>query len=172
MIQLVINTNMLREIDERRIIHSYARLFYESDDDITVDSVIKDNLINLLDWDKNGDKGLGIYCGKFEKIKRRDWKFLIDFIKSNGEEIRTIYGHYKNPKLKESLKEIKSIIEKKEEHNIARFTSENYKVSGRGKKAKPCTYEGRQYKSQQECLYKEGLTKFQLYNYLKKTNQI
>ena len=83
MIQLVINTTMLREIDERRLINAYARLIYETEVDITDDNVIKVNLIKLFDWDINGDNGLGVYCGKFESIKRKDWITLIQFIKDN-----------------------------------------------------------------------------------------
>ena len=80
-------------------------------------------------------------------------------------------SHVKEKKL-ESIKVINDSIEKKKLHNIERFTSEDYKVSGRGKKARPCIYEGREYKSRQECMYKEGLTKYQLWKYLKDTNQI
>ena len=71
-----------------------------------------------------------------------------------------------------SIKIINDIITAKKQHNIERFTDSNYKVSGRGKKAKPCIYEGKEYKSRQECMYKEGLTKYQLWIYLKNTNQI
>jgi len=172
MIQLVINTSLLREIDERKLINAYARFMYNDEKDITDDVQIKENLIQLLDWDKNGDNGLGIYCSKFESIKEKDWKFLIDFIKENHHEIKSIaYTPNKERKL-ESIKVINDAIEAKKKHNIERFTNENYQVSGRGKKAKPCIYEGREYKSRQECMYKEGLTKYQLWIYLKETNQI
>ena len=53
MIQIVINTTMLREIDERRLINAYARLIYETEVDITDDNVIKVNLTKLFDWDIN-----------------------------------------------------------------------------------------------------------------------
>ena len=33
MIQLVINTNMLREIDERKLLNAYAKKVYESERD-------------------------------------------------------------------------------------------------------------------------------------------
>lgn len=172
MIQLVVNVNLLREIDERKLINSYARFMYNDEKDTTDDIQIKDNLIQLLDWDKNGDNGLGIYCSHFEKIKRNDWKVLINFIKENKEEIKKIsYYPSKNRKL-ESIKLINSVLDQKKKHNIERFTDKNYKISGRGKKAKPCIYEGRRYKSQQECIYKEGISKYQLYVYLKNTNQI
>lgn len=172
MIQLVVNVNLLREIDERKLINSYARFMYNDEKDTTDDIQIKDNLIQLLDWDKNGDNGLGIYCSHFEKIKRNDWKVLINFIKENKDEIKKIsYYPVKNRKLN-SIKIINSVIEQKKKHNIERFTDKNYKISGRGKKAKPCIYEGRRYKSQQECIYKEGISKYQLYVYLKNTNQI
>lgn len=172
MIQLVVNVNLLREIDERKLINAYARFMYNDEKDTTDDTQIKENLIQLLDWDKNGDNGLGIYCSKFESIKKKDWIFLINFIKENSYEIELLSRPFVKEKKLESIKVINDIIEAKEQHNKKRFTSEDYKVSGRGKKARPCTYEGRKYKSRQECMYKEGLTKYQLWIYLKNTNQI
>jgi len=172
MIQLVVNVNLLREIDERKLINAYARYMYNDEKDINDDVKIKENLEQLLDWDKNGDNGLAFYCSKFEKLKRKDWEFLINFIKDNYYEIQTIaYKPVKERKLN-SIKVVKSEIELKKQHNIERFTAKDYKVSGRGKKAKPCVYEGREYKSRQECMYKEGLTKYQIWKYLKDTNQI
>ena len=172
MIQLVVNVNLLREIEDSKLIGAYARHMYNDESDLTDEVKIKDNLIQLLDWDKNGDNGLGFYCSKFESIKRKDWEFLINFIKDNSHTIKE-YGYYpaKEKKL-ESIKVINDVIEAKKQHNEKRFTSENYQVSGRGKKARPCIYEGREYKSRQECMYKEGLTKYQLWIYLKNTNQI
>lgn len=169
---LVINTNMLRELDERKLIHAYARYVYESEKDLSDDNNIKLNLIRLFDWDINGDNGLGIYCGKFESIKRKDWIKLIQFIKENSYEIEKLSRPYVKEKKLENIKIVNDALEIKEQHNIERFTSDNYKVSGRGKKARPCIYEGREYKSRQECMYKEGLTKYQLWKYLKDTNQI
>ena len=172
MIQLVVNTNMLREIDERKLINAYARFMYIDEKDVTEDIQIKTNLIELFDWDINGDNGLGIYCGKFESIKKKDWIKLIQFIKENHHEIKEIsYTPNKERKL-ESIKIINTFLEEKEKHNIERFTDKNYSVSGRGKKAKTCIYEGREYKSRQECIYKEGITKYQLYCYLQKTGQL
>jgi hypothetical protein len=172
MIQLVVNVELLREIDERKLINAYARFMYNDEKDITDDIQIKENLIQLLDWDKNGDNGLGIYCSHFEEIKRKDWDFLINFIKENSYEIEFISRTNVKKRKLESIKIINDSIEKKKQHDIERFTSEEYKVSGRGKKAKPCIYEGKEYKSRQECMYKEGLTKYQLWMYLKNTNQI
>lgn len=172
MIQLVINVELLREINERKLINAYARYVYNSEDDVSDDVKIKENLIQILDWDKNGDNGLGIYCSKFESIKKKDWKRLIDFIKENHYEIKSIaYTPLKEKKL-ESIKIINSELEKKERHNVERFTDENYKVSGRGKKAKPCTYKGVLYQSRQECMYKEKITKNDLYKYLQETFQL
>ena len=172
MIQIVINTSLLREIDERKLINAYARFCCNKEVDISDDVIIKSNLIELFDWDKNGDNGLGVYCSKFENLKKKDWERLVKFIKDNKHEIKRLSSKYiKNKKL-ESIKIINDAIEAKEKHNKERFSDENYQISGRGKKAKPCIYEGRKYKSQQECLYKEGLTKFQLWIYLKNTNQI
>jgi hypothetical protein len=172
MIQLVVNVNLLREIDERKLINAYARHVYNDEIDVTDDIQIKTNLIELLDWDKNGEQGLEIYCSKFEGIKNKDWERLIQFIKENHHEIKSLaYNPLREKKL-ESIKVINSAIEKKEQHNIERFTDENYQVSGRGKKAQPCIYEGREYKSRQECMYKEGLTKYQIWKYLKENNQI
>jgi hypothetical protein len=172
MIQLVVNTNMLRELDERKLINAYARFVYNDGNDVTDDVRIKENLIQLLDWDKNGNNGLEFYCSRFEDLKNKDWNFLINFIKDNSKEIQKLsYSQLKKKKL-ESVKVINNAIEAKKQHDIKRFTDSNYKVSGRGKKARPCIYEGREYKSRQECMYKEGLTKYQLWIYLKDTNQI
>ena len=172
MIQLVVNTNMLREIDERKLINAYARFEYDDERDISDDNLIKSNLVQLFDWDINGDNGLGVYCGKFESLKNKDWERLVQFIKENHHEIRSIaYTPSKERKL-ESIKIVNSILENKQKRIEERFTDKNYQVSGRGKKAKPCIYEGREYKSRQECIYKEGITKYQLYEYLSKTNQL
>ena len=172
MIPLVVNVNLLREIDERKLINAYAHFMYNDEKDISDEVQIKENLIQLLDWDKNGDNGLGIYCSHFESIKNKDWNKLITFIKENHHEIKVLsYSDVKNRKL-ESIKIVNDALQAKEKHYLERFTDENYKVSGRGKKAKPCIYKGRSYKSQQECMYKEGITKYQLYKYLKETNQI
>ena len=172
MIQIVINTSLLREIDERKIINAYARFCCNKEVDISDDVIIKSNLIELFDWDKNGDNGLGVYCSKFENLKKKDWERLVKFIKDNKHEIKRLSSKYVKNKKLESIKIINDAIEAKEKHNKERFSDENYQISGRGKKAKPCIYEGRKYKSQQECLYKEGLTKFQLYQYLLKTKQL
>lgn len=172
MIQLVINTSLLREIDERKLINAYARFMYNDEKDTTDDTQIKENLIQLLDWDENGDNGLGIYCSKFESLKNKDWDKLINFIKENHHEIKSISFYPSKERKLESIKIINDALETKKQHNIERFTNENYEVSGRGKKAKPCIYEGREYKSRQECMYKEGLTKYQLWIYLRNTNQI
>ena len=172
MIPLVVNVNLLREIDERKLINTYAHFINKDEKDISDEVQIKENLIQLLDWDKNGDNGLGIYCSHFESIKNKDWNKLITFIKENHHEIKVLsYSDVKNRKL-ESIKIVNDALQAKEKHYLERFTDENYKVSGRGKKAKPCIYEGRSYKSQQECMYKEGITKYQLYKYLKETNQV
>lgn len=172
MIQLVVNVELLREIDERKLINAYARFMYNNEKDTTDDIQIKENLKQLLDWDENGDNGLGIYCSKFEKIKRKDWEFLINFIKENSYEIELLSRSHVKERKFESVKVINDVIKEKKQHNIERFTDNNYQVSGRGKKARPCIYEGKEYKSRQECMYKEGLTKYQLWIYLKETNQI
>lgn len=172
MIQLVINVNLLREIDERKLIRAYARYIYESEVDVTDDNIISQNLINLLDWDKNGDNGLGIYCGKFESLKRKDMKILIDFIKTNKYEIEIISRTFINERKLENIKKIFTETELKEQHNREVFTNENYQETKRGKKAVPCEYHGKIYKSRQECQYKEGITKAELYRYLATTNQL
>lgn len=172
MLQFVVNTILLRELDERKLINAYAKHLYNDEKDISDDVRIKENLVKLLDWDENGDNGLGLYCGKFESIKEKDWTKLIEFIKENHHEIKSIaYFPVKNRKL-ESIKVVNDALEAKAKHYQERFTDENYKVSGRGKKAKECIYEGRVYKSRQECLYKEGITQNQLYRYLEKTGQV
>jgi hypothetical protein len=174
MIQLVVNVDLLREIDERKLINAYARYEFNNDKSV-IDSIeIKSNLEELLNWDINGDNGLGLYCGKFESIKTKDWNRLIKFIQDNGEEISkiAIYNNFSGKRELENQKILTNVLEKKELHRKERFTDENYQVSGRGKKARPCVYEGKEYKSRQECMYKEGLTKYHLWKYLKDTNQI
>ena len=113
MIQLVVNVNLLREIDERKLINAYARFMYNDEKDTTDDTQIKENLIQLLDWDENGDNGLGIYCSKFEKIKEKDWKFLINFIKENHHEIKSISFYPVKEKKLESKTKIISINKEK-----------------------------------------------------------
>lgn len=171
-IQLVVNVNLLREIDERKLINTYARYMYNDENDISNDINIRENLTQLFDWDKNGNNGLEVYCSKFESIKEKDWNDLVRFIKENGYEIEKISRSSVKERKLESIKIINDAIEAKEQHNIERFTDSNYKVSGRGKKAKTCIYHGIEYKSRQECIYKEGITKYQLYQYLKDTNQL
>ena len=48
MIQLVVNVNLLREIDERKLINSYARFVYNNESDITDDNKIKEKIGNFL----------------------------------------------------------------------------------------------------------------------------
>ncbi len=174
MIQLVINTVLLRELDERKLINAYARYKFNDHKSVVDPHEIKNNLKSLLNWDINGDNGLALYCGKFESIKRKDWDKLIEFIQENGEEITkiAIYNDFPEKRELEDQKVLNSTLEKKELHNIERFTDKNYTVSGRGKRAKPCEYNGKIYSSRQECRYKEGITQNQLYRYLERTNQI
>jgi len=170
--QFVVNVNLLRELDERKLINAYARYMYNDEEDTSNDIRIKENLIQLLDWDENGDEGLGLYCSHFESIKPKDWEKLIQFIKENHHEIKYIaYTPVKERKL-ESIKIVNDTLEAKKKHNIERFTDSNYKVSGRGKKAKPCEYNGVIYKSRQECEYKTGISRNKLYEYLKETGQL
>ena len=172
MIQLIVNSQLLRELDERKLINAYAHYMYNKPEDVNNDFLIKENLIQLLDWDENGDSGLGIYCGKFESLKKKDWIKLISFIKENWFEIKSLASSSIKERKLEHIKKIKSFTEKKEEHKKEYFTKENYESSNRGKKAIPCVYKGRKYKSRQECMYKEGITQNQLYRYLEKTNQV
>ena len=170
MIKLIVNTNLLREIDERKLITTYARLI--TSDDFSDRNIIKDNLKQILDWDSLGNKGLGIYCSQFEDLKKSDWETLIDFIIDNSEEIINLSKKSKKLKEEELNKLVLSEAEKKEVRNQELYLDENYKVSGRGKKAKPCTYKGRTYKSRKECQYKEGISHSDLYIYLAQTGQL
>ena len=172
MIQLVVNVNLLREIDERKLINAYARFMYNDEEDTSNDIRIIGNLKQLFDWDINGDEGLGVYCGKFESIKGKDWIKLVQFIKENHHEIKEISYMPNRERKLESIKIVNSMIEAREKHKIERFSDENYKVSGRGKRARPCVYNGRAYKSRQECIYKEKITQNQLYRYLEQTGQL
>jgi len=172
MIPVVVNVNLLREIDERKLIRAYARYMVNNESDYSDDTIIRENLKKLLDWDVNGDNGLAIYCGKFEKLKEKDWIKLVQFIKENHYEIEHLSRSFIKERTLESIKVINDAIETIELRNKKRCSDENYKVSGRGKKAKTCIYEGREYQSRQECMYKEGLTKNKLYQYLRKTNQL
>ena len=172
MIQLIVNTNLLREFKEVTLLRTYGIHKYNDESDVTEDAKIKSNLESLLNWDINGDNGLKIYCGKFESIKEKDWQFLINLIKEHKSEIKQYsYVSVKKRRL-ENIKIVNDFLEQKEQHRVERFTDENYTVSGRGKKAKPCIYEGREYKSRQECMYKEELTRNKLYQYLKNTGQL
>ena len=133
MIQLIVNVNLLREIDERKLINAYAKKVYESEKDIEDNDIIKINLTKLFDWDINGDNGLGVYCGKFESLKRKDWERLIQFIKDNKYEIELISRPFIKEKKLENIKIINSALEIKEQHNIKRFSDENYQVSNKVK---------------------------------------
>lgn len=172
MIQLVVNTNLLREVDKRKLINTYARLMYNSEEDVENDIIIQNNLESLLDWDKTGHKGLGIYCSKFENLKKKDWKYLISFIKDKKYEIKNIAYPYKKERKSQFIKEILDWTQQVEEHKKEHFTKSDYKPSKRGKPAKTCVYNGKEYSSRQECMYKEGITKNQLYRYLEKTGQV
>lgn len=171
-IQLIVNVNLLREIDERKLINAYAHHIYNDENDISNDEIIKNNLIQLLDWDKNGENGLAIYCGKFESIKRKDLEKLINFIKDNKDEIKKLSANPLKKRKLEHIKTIRNIIESKIEKDRIRCSDENYKAVSHGKKPKPCNYKGKIYSSRQECMYKEGITQNQLYRYLEKTGQV
>lgn len=172
MIQLVVNVNLLREINERSLIYRYAKHCYEGENSTSDDDLIKQNLQRLLDWDIRGELGLAIYCSKFESIKRKDWKRLIQFIKENHHEIRTLGLVFMKRKRVADAKVIRDEKTKIETRKRETFSAENYKPDKRGLPAKPCTYEGRTYQSRLECQYKEGLTQSQLYRYLEKTGQV
>lgn len=171
MIQLVINSNLLRELDENRLLKTYARLVFINNEDLEDDIKIRDNLIKILDWDVYGDKGLGLYCSNFETLKRRDWDVLVQCIKDNK---LSIIRYAKEPSQKEiaEKKEVLDFINKKELKKKEFFTNVNYTVTKKGKKARSCIYEGRVYKSRQECRYKEGISQSKLYRYLEKTGQV
>lgn len=172
MIQLLIKTDLLRELDERKLIKAYVRLVYIDMEDVEDNLKIKNNLVQLLDWDANGDNGLGIYCSKFEDLKRQDWNNLIELIKDHKEEIIKLSKEIESKKSLENRKQVQSYLEKVNKKKEERYLDRNYTVSGRGKKARPCTYKGRTYKSRTECVYKEGISKFRLQQYLKETGQL
>lgn len=166
MVPLVINTILLREIDENKLIKSYANHYYFNQDDVVNDIKIKQNLEELLDWDKTGDNGLALYCGKYESIKRKDWEVLINLIKTKCPKLKA------NPIPLNKSKEIKTLEELQEKKNKERYTNSNYQLSNIGKPAKSCNYKGKIYKSRLECMYKENITKAELYKYLALTNQL
>lgn len=166
MLQLVINSELLREIDESKLLNYYAKLCYITNEDLTEDNKIQSNLKKLLDWDENGDLGLALYCSKFESLKRRDIEMLISFIKSNIREIKARSKESIKIRNLENKKIVLSNEEKSEELRKKHFTDEHYRPNPFGKKAKPTLYKGKWYKSRQECMYKEGITKNQLYKYL------
>lgn len=173
MIQLVINSVLLREIDERKLINAYARLMYEDISSVESDETIRNNILNLLDWDYAGNKGLEIFCSRFEKIKRKDLDLLISFIKSNGKEIKNIASKYiKNKKLERNKKILDERAKKELKYKENLINKGNDYKPNRGKKAKPCTYEGRKYKSVKECMFKENLKRSEVYKYLVLTGQM
>ena len=49
MLQFVINTTLLRELDNRKLINAYAKHCYNDDTDVIDDVRIKENLVQLLD---------------------------------------------------------------------------------------------------------------------------
>lgn len=168
-IPVVINSNLLREIDERRLINRYARHYYNGDDDGENEINIQQNLTKLLDWDLDGkDKGLPIYSGKFESIKRRDWPKLVKFIKDNREEIKAISYRYRKRRRVEN----QQAIDEWKNSIRERVLDENYEVSGKGIPAKPCEYKGKSYKSRREAMFKEKIAYKTLYKYLRETGQV
>lgn len=166
--QIVVNSTLLREFPKNIFLLYYARFYYKSDEDLTNEGVIQNNIKDLLDWDANGDSGLEIFCSKFESLKRRDLKTLTDYIINKAEEIKKKAKEPIKLRELEHYKVIRSEQEKQEEKIKEHFCDENYEANPYGKPAKVTIYEGRVYKSRQECMYKEGLTKNQLYQYLKK----
>lgn len=168
MIQLIINTNLLREIDERKLINRYARFFYEDENSVTDDNIIKQNLMQLLDWDQNGESGVPIYCSKFESIKRKDWNVLIQFIKDNKEEIKSISYIPRKKRELENKKIGLNIVEKTRLRKEEIYGDPNYAP----KRGMSCIYKGKKYNSRSECIFKEGLSKRKLYEYLEETGQL
>ena len=166
--QIIINTSLLRELSKSKLLTYYGKFYYVNDEDLTNEEKIKSNLLDLLDWDTNGDSGLELFCSRFESIKKSDLKELITFILNNSDEI--IKRSKEEVKLRklEHQKVIRNSYEILEDKRKTHFCDENYKVNPYGKPAKETIYKGRIYKSRQECMYKEGLTKNQLYQYLKK----
>jgi hypothetical protein len=166
--QIIINTSLLRELSKSKLLTYYGRFYYVDNEDLTNEEKIRSNLLDLLDWDTNGDSGLELFCSRFESIKRSDLKELVKFILNNTDEI--IKRSKKEFKLREleHQKVIRTHFEILEDKRKKHFCDENYEVNPYGKPAKETIYEGRRYKSRQECMYKEGLTKAQLYKYLKK----
>ena len=164
----IINTNMHRELNERSLVNCYARLVYEDESDTSEYDKIIANLDTILDWDKSGELGLGIYCSRFEKIKKADIAGLVQFIIDHAYEIKELsYA----PK-KRKREEIYKAMNLGKIRATERLKDPNYKTSNRGIKARTCIYEGREYKSRQECIAKEGISNFKLYEYLKKTGQV
>lgn len=170
--QFVVNTCLLRELDERKLINRYAKLMCETEEDFEDEIKIRQNLEKLLDWDINGDNGLGLYCGRFESLKKKDMKFLIDFIKKNSFEIKNLSYAARKEKRLENKKIVLNWIESKINKEKEYYTKEDYTPSKRGLPAKPCEYKGKIYKSRHECQYKEGISQSQLYRYLEKTGQV
>ena len=166
--QIVINTSLLREVSKSKILNYYAHFYYIDEKDLTDRNVIKDNILNLFDWDANGDSGLAVFCSKFESIKRYDLDDIIQFIIDNAEEIKLKSKENHKLRTLEQKKLILTSDQLSEQRKIDHFCDENYEVNPYGKPAKVTIYEGRVYKSRQECMYKEGITKNQLYQYLKK----
>lgn len=158
---LIINTSLLRELDERKLIIAYARYMYRTEEDINNDSLITTNLKILLDWDYGGDQGLGLYCSHFESIKRKDWKRLIDLIKKNKDEIINFPRNENDVifNIKRNLNKYRV--------NKTIYDEIDYEPRNRRIKAVPVIYKGRPYKSHRECMYKEGITYYALKKYLK-----
>lgn len=166
--QFVVNSTLLREFPKNLFLLYYAKFYYIDDDDLTNDEKIKQNIIDLLDWDANGDSGLEVFCSRFESLKRNDVAELVKYIKDNSKQIIEKSKESTKIRALEHKKVIREQEEIKEEKMKEHFCNEDYEPNPYGKPAQETVYEGRIYKSRQECMYKEGLTKNQLYQYLKK----
>ena len=169
--QIVINTSLLREFPKSKFLLCYAKFYYLTDEDISSEGKIQENIVDLLDWDKHGDSGLEIFCSRFESIKRRDLKMLVQYVLDNVNEIKRLSKKYIELRALENQKVIRTNEEILEEKMKKHFCAEDYEVNPYGKPAKKTIYKGRVYKSRQECMYKEGITKAQLYKYLKKNEK-
>lgn len=165
--QIVINTSLLREVSKSKILNYYAHFYYFDELDLTDENRIKDNLLNLFDWDMNGDSGLGVFCSKFESVKRKDLDRITKYILENANKIRKLSKEHFKERVLNFNKLILTKDEISEQKKKDHFCNKNYEVNPYGKPAKVTVYKGRVYKSRQECMYKEGITKNQLYQYLK-----
>ena len=170
MTDLIVNSTLLREFEERDLLNYYT-YYVKNQEDIEDEVKIRANLEYILDWERSGEAGLGIYCGKFEYPREVDWQELIKLIKDTGQIILDNKPENAKPKQEGKIKYTthnEKYLDKYVLNNI--FVKEK-KVPPRIA-PKGCWYQGVYYPSRYQAIAKTGLKKRELYKYLEETGQL